>query len=100
DDPQRARAREPGTLAQADGGPRSGAPAPDRPGARSGVSFTFALEATARAARAGTLPLPHGTVPTPAFMPVGTHGVVRGLSAADVRRTGARIILGNTYHLH
>ncbi len=33
-------------------------------------------------------------------MPVGTHGVVRGLSATDVRRTGAQIILGNTYHLH
>ncbi|HET7422751.1 MAG TPA: tRNA guanosine(34) transglycosylase Tgt [Gemmatimonadales bacterium] len=64
------------------------------------MSFTFALEATAGAARAGTLTLPHGTVPTPAFMPVGTHGVVRGLSAADVRGTGARIILGNTYHLH
>jgi queuine tRNA-ribosyltransferase len=64
------------------------------------VSFGFQLEATAGAARAGTLNLPHGTVPTPAFMPVGTHGVVRGLSAADVRRTGARIILGNTYHLH
>ena len=64
------------------------------------MSFTFALEATAGAARAGTLTLPHGSVPTPAFMPVGTHGVVRGLSAADVRRTGARIILGNTYHLH
>ena len=64
------------------------------------MSFNFQLEATAGAARAGTLNLPHGTVPTPAFMPVGTHGVVRGLSAADVRRTGARIILGNTYHLH
>jgi queuine tRNA-ribosyltransferase len=64
------------------------------------VSGTFALEATAGAARAGTLTLPHGTVPTPAFMPVGTHGVVRGLSANDVRGTGARIILGNTYHLH
>jgi queuine tRNA-ribosyltransferase len=64
------------------------------------VSFTFQLEATAGAARAGTLALPHGTVPTPAFMPVGTHGVVRGLSATDVRGTGARIILGNTYHLH
>ena len=64
------------------------------------MSFGFQLEATAGAARAGTLNLPHGTVPTPAFMPVGTHGVVRGLSAADVRRTGARIILGNTYHLH
>jgi queuine tRNA-ribosyltransferase len=64
------------------------------------VTFRFRLEATAGAARAGTLTLPHGTVPTPAFMPVGTHGVVRGLSATDVRGTGARIILGNTYHLH
>ncbi len=62
--------------------------------------FDFHLERTAGAARAGTLTLPHGTVQTPAFMPVGTHGVVRGLSAADVRRTGAQIILGNTYHLH
>jgi queuine tRNA-ribosyltransferase len=62
--------------------------------------FRFAIHQTAGAARAGTLFLPHGEVQTPAFMPVGTHGVVRGLSAADVRRTGARIILGNTYHLH
>ena len=62
--------------------------------------FEFLLERTAGAARAGTLTLPHGEVQTPAFMPVGTHGVVRGLSAADVRRTGAQIILGNTYHLH
>jgi queuine tRNA-ribosyltransferase len=62
--------------------------------------FEFRLERTAGAARAGTLTLPHGVVQTPAFMPVGTHGVVRGLSAAEVRRTGAQIILGNTYHLH
>ena len=60
----------------------------------------FTLERTLGAARAGTLTLPHGTIRTPAFMPVGTHGVVRGLSAADVRRTGAQIILANTYHLH
>jgi queuine tRNA-ribosyltransferase len=60
----------------------------------------FTLDGTLGAARAGTLTLPHGTIRTPAFMPVGTHGVVRGLSAADVRRTGAQIILGNTYHLH
>jgi len=62
--------------------------------------FEFAIEGIAGAARAGTLTLPHGDVQTPAFMPVGTHGVVRGLSAADVRRTGAQIILGNAYHLH
>ncbi|HEU5041955.1 MAG TPA: tRNA guanosine(34) transglycosylase Tgt, partial [Gemmatimonadales bacterium] len=62
--------------------------------------FEFTLERTQGSARAGRLTLPHGQVETPAFMPVGTHGVVRGLSAADMRRTGAQIILGNTYHLH
>ena len=62
--------------------------------------FEFHIQTTQGAARAGTLSLPHGEVKTPAFMPVGTHGVVRGLSAADVHRTGAQIILGNTYHLH
>ncbi len=62
--------------------------------------FEFQLRATAGAARAGTLLLPHGAVETPAFMPVGTHGAVRGLHPAEVRRTGAQIILGNTYHLH
>jgi queuine tRNA-ribosyltransferase len=64
------------------------------------MMFEFRLDATQGSARAGTLTLPHGQVRTPAFMPVGTHGVVRGLSAVDVRRTGAQIILGNTYHLH
>jgi queuine tRNA-ribosyltransferase len=62
--------------------------------------FEFRIDGQTGAARAGTLTLPHGVVRTPAFMPVGTHAVVRGLSANDVRRTGAQIILGNTYHLH
>jgi len=62
--------------------------------------FEFRIQRTDGLARAGTLTLPHGEVQTPAFMPVGTHAVVRGLSANDVRRTGAQIILGNTYHLH
>jgi queuine tRNA-ribosyltransferase len=62
--------------------------------------FEFRLDGADGLARAGTLTLPHGEVRTPAFMPVGTHGVVRGLSAGDVQRTGAQIILGNTYHLH
>src|SRR3954454_13061493 len=62
--------------------------------------FEFRIEGKADSARAGTFTLPHGAVQTPAFMPVGTHAVVRGLSANDVRRTGAQIILGNTYHLH
>ncbi|MEP7324603.1 MAG: tRNA guanosine(34) transglycosylase Tgt, partial [Gemmatimonadota bacterium] len=62
--------------------------------------FEFSLHATQGHARAGTLSLPHGTVNTPAFMPVGTHGAVRGLHPDEVRRAGAEIILGNTYHLH
>lgn len=62
--------------------------------------FTFTLERTEGAARAGRLRLPHGTVETPAFMPVGTLGAVRGLHPAEVLDAGAQIILGNTYHLH
>ena len=62
--------------------------------------FEFTLESKAGAARAGILTLPHGRVQTPAFMPVGTHGAVRGLHPDEVERAGAQIILGNTYHLH
>jgi len=51
------------------------------------------------AARAGTLHTAHGDVPTPVFMPVGTAGTVKGMTADAVRATGARIVLGNTYHL-
>ncbi|MFZ6761090.1 tRNA guanosine(34) transglycosylase Tgt [Pseudoroseomonas sp. WGS1072] len=50
-------------------------------------------------ARAGTLHTAHGEVPTPVFMPVGTAGTVKGMTADAVRATGARIVLGNTYHL-
>ena len=60
----------------------------------------FRIEREAGPARAGVLTLPHGEVPTPAFMPVGTYGAVRGLHPQEVERAGARIILGNTYHLH
>lgn len=60
----------------------------------------FSLLAREGLARAGVLELPHGTVQTPAFMPVGTLGAVRGLHPAEVERAGAEIILGNTYHLH
>jgi queuine tRNA-ribosyltransferase len=62
--------------------------------------FGFSVSAASGAARAGTLTLPHGTVRTPAFMPVGTQGTVRTLSPADLRAVGAEIVLGNTYHLH
>jgi queuine tRNA-ribosyltransferase len=50
-------------------------------------------------ARAGLLKTPHGDVPTPAFMPVGTRATVKGLLPADVRALGAGMVLANTYHL-
>ena len=59
----------------------------------------FELEATAGAARAGTLTLPHGQVRTPVFMPVGTQGAIRTLSPHHVLETGSQIVLANTYHL-
>jgi len=62
--------------------------------------FDFTVDGTQGTARAGTLVLPHGTVQTPCFMPVGTRGAVRGLHPEEVRRAGAQIILGNSYHLH
>ncbi len=51
------------------------------------------------AARAGLLHTAHGEVETPVFMPVGTAGTVKAMTADQVRATGARLILGNTYHL-
>lgn len=51
------------------------------------------------AARAGVLHTAHGEVETPAFMPVGTAGTVKAMTADAVRATGARLVLGNTYHL-
>ena len=50
-------------------------------------------------ARAGMLSTPHGDVETPVFMPVGTQGTVKTLSPAELEDAGAKIILGNTYHL-
>jgi queuine tRNA-ribosyltransferase len=55
--------------------------------------------ATDGAARAGVLRTAHGEVQTPVFMPVGTAGTVKGMTADGVRSTGARMVLGNTYHL-
>jgi queuine tRNA-ribosyltransferase len=50
-------------------------------------------------ARGGRLATAHGVVDTPAFMPVGTQGSVKGVSPRELRELGAEIILGNTYHL-
>ncbi len=63
------------------------------------AGYGFRLVARQGAARAGVLTTPHGEVPTPTFMPVGTQGSVKSLSPEEVSATGARIVLGNTYHL-
>jgi queuine tRNA-ribosyltransferase len=60
----------------------------------------FTVTATDGAARAGVLRTPHGDVPTPAFMPVGTKGTVKAVDPDELRALGATIVLGNTYHLH
>src|SRR5215212_6608008 len=59
----------------------------------------FDLLATDGAARSGRLTTPHGVVRTPAFMPVGTAGAMKGMHWREVRDAGADIVLGNTYHL-
>ncbi|WP_353204206.1 tRNA guanosine(34) transglycosylase Tgt [Sphingomonas sp.] len=61
--------------------------------------FAFAIHATDGAARTGEIAMRRGVIRTPAFMPVGTVGTVKGVKPADVRAAGADIILGNTYHL-
>src|SRR3954471_10425524 len=61
--------------------------------------FSFHLVATDGAARCGEITTPHGTVATPAFMPVGTQATVKGLAPEAVRAAGADIVLANTYHL-
>jgi len=63
------------------------------------MSISFQLLHRDNLARAGLLATPHGLVETPAFMPVGTAGSVKGLTPEMVREAGARILLGNTYHL-
>src|SRR5438874_3136112 len=59
----------------------------------------FEIVARDGAARCGRLLTAHGVVETPAFMPVGTAATVKAMAPKDVAATGARIVLGNTYHL-
>ena len=70
--------------------PESGVPGP---------GFSFEISATDGAARTGLVTTPHGTIATPAFMPVGTQGAVKALTPAQLEDAGAEVILGNTYHL-
>src|SRR5438105_3198635 len=64
-------------------------------------SFAFELlhEDAGSLARTARFITPHGVIETPAFMPVGTQGTVKGVDPGRLRETGAQIILANTYHL-
>ncbi|HEY6008969.1 MAG TPA: tRNA guanosine(34) transglycosylase Tgt, partial [Geobacteraceae bacterium] len=62
-------------------------------------SFTPASTPPSGAARAGGFYTSHGEVLTPAFMPVGTQGTVKGITPVQLREVGPQVILGNTYHL-
>src|SRR5690606_8580945 len=66
---------------------------------RRGRRMEFAPEARDGPARRGRLSLAHGTVETPAFMPVGTYGAVTGVAPSDLHQLGAQIVLSNTFHL-
>ena len=63
------------------------------------TAFRFEILSGSGRARRGRLATAHGDIDTPAFMPVGTAGTVKGMTVDAVERTGAQIILGNTYHL-
>ncbi len=61
--------------------------------------LSFTLKNTENKARRGELKTAHGTIQTPAFMPVGTAATVKAIKFSDIKKSGAEIILGNTYHL-
>ena len=64
-----------------------------------GKKFSFELITQDEKARLGKIITSKGTIDTPAFMPVGTQGTVKGVFSEDIVKTGTQIILGNTYHL-
>jgi queuine tRNA-ribosyltransferase len=64
------------------------------------VSFAFRVTAADGRARCGVMTTAHGDVATPAFMPVGTQGAVKGVTHRDLESLGAEILLSNTYHLY
>ena len=62
--------------------------------------FGFRVTHTSGGARCGVMTTAHGDVETPAFMPVGTQGAVKGVTHRDLEAAGAQILLSNTYHLY
>jgi queuine tRNA-ribosyltransferase len=63
------------------------------------IEFTVQSRCSTTAARTGVLQTPHGAIETPAFMPVGTYGSVKGLRAEELEGIGAQVVLSNAYHL-
>jgi queuine tRNA-ribosyltransferase len=63
------------------------------------LRFEIAARCEQTQARAGVITTPHGTIPTPVFMPVGTHATVKAVGPDDLEAIGAPIVLANTYHL-
>ncbi len=61
--------------------------------------FTFRVLARSGKARTGVFSTPHGAIRTPAFMPVGTQGTVKGLDVRELAEVGSQVLLANTYHL-
>jgi len=64
------------------------------------MRFTVTAQDKTSSARTGILHLPHGDAPTPVFMPVGTNGTVKAITAGDLKEIGFNLILSNTYHLY
>ena len=63
------------------------------------TEFSFELITQNCRARLGKISTPRGIIDTPAFMPVGTQGTVKGVFTDDILKTNTQVILGNTYHL-
>jgi queuine tRNA-ribosyltransferase len=64
------------------------------------MTFKVSSRDPSSAARVGEITTPHGVIPTPIFMPVGTQATVKAMTPVELTEVGARIILGNTYHLY
>jgi queuine tRNA-ribosyltransferase len=64
------------------------------------LKYTLEAKDKKSSARAGIIELPHGSIKTPVFMPVGTHGAMKAVAPRDLHDTKAQIMLCNTYHLH
>src|SRR5690348_7827119 len=71
----------------------------EQPDEAQALRFAIHARCTQTAARTGTIHTPHGDIPTPIYMPVGTQASVKAVTPAELEALGAKIILSNTYHL-